>query len=292
MNSRGILDFRLVADIANSVDIEKTLYSILDTLECMQINGTAICYADAIYDQIIFMKAFSDWIYDLNADPELSSFKKELSKRINKSACIDAEEYNALMSNVEETSCTNEELIMSVHCETSNILYVASSGRYWSAKQWYLATYVKRHDFFSNMTECFPNLFFHEHVASSINTLNADFSVERPFIVRHLQALNDFMPDFSSFSAEGMDYRRICEKFQEYSHIECSPQSDRKAAQKLNYKFTNTCTGQEIVVCCELHTKLKWDGMDRANQDRIYFHPGKPEIANGKVLIVHIGTHQ
>lgn len=290
MNSRGILDFRLATDIENSENIEKTLCAILDTLECMRGNGTSMCYADALYDQIISEREFSNWLYDFKSQPELSTLKKELAKRIQKSSSISIEEYTCLISDVDQGVC-QDELAMSVHCSTQSVLYVATPTRYWQAKQWYLSAHVNHQNFSSDIKECFPNLYFHEHVTSSLHTLNAEFSVERPHIVKHLQALNDFKPQFSALSTEGADHRRTCAAFQAYSHIECSPQSDRRAAQRLNYMFTS-CTGEEIVVCCELHTKLKWDGMDRENQDRIYFHPGRPEIADGKVLIVHIGTHQ
>lgn len=290
MTSRGILDFRLTTDIENSESQEKTLYDILDTLECMQSNGTNICYASDLYNQLISKISFSNWLYDLNSQPELSTLKRELAKRINRSSFIDTEEYNRLINAVDQESCENE-LLLSVHCSTQSVLYVSTPARYWQAKQWYLSTHVKYQDFYSDIIECFPNLYFHERVASSLHTLNADFSIERPHIVRHLQALNDFKDHFSNLRAEGTDHRRTCAEFQAHSHIECSPQSDRKAAQKLNYSFIS-CTGEKVVVCCELHTKLKWDGMDKENQDRIYFHPGKKEIANGNVLIVHIGTHQ
>ena len=290
MNSRGILDFRLASDISNSDEVETTLNAILETLECMQKNGTPICYADAFYDQVIFDKEFSNWLYDLNSQPELSTLKKEFATRINRSVCISLDECTCLIDAVDQNNCQNE-LVMSVRCSTENVLYVDSPARYWRAKQWYLALYVKHQDFSTDIIECFPNLYFHEDVAASLNTLNANFTIERPYIVQHLQALNDFKPQFSALNDAGSDYRRTCAEFQAYSHIECSPQSDRQAAQKLNYKFCDS-KGKEVVVCCELHTKLKWDGMDKLNQDRIYFHPGKPEIADGKVLIVHIGTHQ
>ena len=40
---------------------------------------------------------------------------------------------------------------------------------------------------------------------------------------------------------------------------------------------------QELV--CELHTKLKYRGMDVKHQNRIYFHPPVESIAGDKVLI-------
>lgn len=291
MNCVGIFDNRLPADILEAENIEGILCSILDTLECMQNNRTATVYTDILYEQVVSKKVFSNWLYDLNNQPELSTLKKELAKRIAKSMCIGNKEYDSLIDQIEQQAC-QEELAMSVHLGGENPLYVSTPSRYWNAKQWYLARYVKRHDFVSAAAECFPNLYFHNHVSSSINTLNADFSQERVLIVEHLKALNDFKAEFSRLRDEGSDSRKICSEFQAFFHIECSPQSDRKSAEKLDYKFINENTGEEIVVRCELHSKLKWNGMDRENQDRIYFHPGRPEIENGKVLIVHIGTHQ
>lgn len=291
MNCRGILDNRLPADIMDSGNAEKILCSILDTLECMQDNGTTTVYTDILYDQIVAEEVFSNWLYNFNIQPELSTLKKELARRITKSTCIDAGEYDGLIDQVERQTC-REELVMSVHLTDKNPLYVSTPDHYWKAKQWYLANNVKRHDFVSDAVECFPNLYFHSHVSSAISTLNADFSKERAIIVEHLRALNDFKLEFSRLREEGADNRKICAEFQAHSRIECSPQSDRKAAEKLDYEFIRTDTGEKITVRCELHSKLKWNNMDKENQDRIYFHPGRPEIEGGKVLIVHIGTHQ
>ena len=289
MNSYGILDFHITNDIEESKNLEKTLYDILDTLECMQVNGTCLFYADVLYDQSIFEKHFSDWLYDLNSQPELSTFKKELSKRIHRCSVMNTEDHNRFINNIDNEIC-EDILAMVVSCSNKSILYVATPTRYWQAKQWYLSTYTKRHDFASDIKDCFPNLYFHKNVDSSLHTLNADFIIERPHIVEHLRALNDFSPRFTELNAEGSDYRRTCSEFQAHSHIECSPQSNRSSARKLNFSFI-TCTGDEVIICCELHTKLKWNGMDREHQDRIYFHPGKTEVAEGKVLIAHIGSH-
>lgn len=291
MNCQGIIDNRLPADIIDGGDAEEILESILDTLECMQNNGTTTVYTDILYDQVVSEEIFSNWLYDLNNQPELSTLKRELARRIAKSMCIGDREYDNLINQVEQQTC-QEKLVMSVHLGEDNPLYISTPDRYWNAKQWYLARYVKRHDFVVAAMECFPNLYFHDHVSSAISTLNADFLQERILIVEHLKALNDFKSEFSRLREEGADYREICAEFQAHFHIECSPQSNRKAAEKLNYEFVRTDTGEKVMVCCELHSKLKWDDMDKENQDRIYFHPGRPEIASGKVLIVHIGTHQ
>lgn len=40
---------------------------------------------------------------------------------------------------------------------------------------------------------------------------------------------------------------------------------------------------------CELHTKFKRFNIDRDNQDRIYFFPGKEGILDGKAIVKYIG---
>lgn len=291
MNSQGILDYRLPADIITGENIEEILCQVLETLECMKDHETLIAYTDILFEQVVSEEAFAEWLYNFGAQPELSTLKKELSKKIARSKRIETTEYDSLINKVEQQSCP-EELIMSVHRGDENPLHVATPDCYWNAKQWYLAQYVKRHEFVTTAMECFPNLYFHAHVSSAINTLNADFSQERKLIVKHLKALNDFRAMFSKLREEGADNRKMCVEFQAHFHIECSPQTDRRSAEKLDYEFVNTGTGEKIILRCELHSKLKWSDMDKEHQDRIYFHPGKPEIENGKVLILHIGTHQ
>jgi hypothetical protein len=275
---------------SGDTEIEELFSSVLAALECMQNDKTPICYTDALYEQAIDQKAFSDWLYNFKSQPELSTFKRELSIRINKGTRMNEEEYDSFLEKIEQQCCPDE-LAISVHTGTDNPLYVATPMRYWGAKQWYLGKYVKLNDFPSDVVGCFPNLFFHKHVASSMNTLNADFSVERPMIVRHLQALNDFKLRFSPLQQKGAGYREMGREFEMFSKIECTPQSDRDAAKKLDFSFTNQL-GEPVTLRCELHTKLKWNDMDKEKQDRIYFHPGNPDIEDGKVLIVHIGTHQ
>lgn len=291
MNSYGIWDCRLPADLIGNPRIEEILDSILETAECMQEHGTQLCYSVALYDQIVKDETFAEWLFNPNLQPELSTFKRELSIRISKGKCISEAEYGEYFDTIEQKN-RSDELFMAIHQGTENVLHVATPERYWAAKQWYLSGHKSPENFAVDLAECFPNLFFHERVCSSIHTLNGDFRIERGLIVQHLKALDLFGGRFSEFiRSTGMDYRQLSIEFQERFHIECSPQADRQSVENLKYEFTDSKEKKKVELCCELHTKLKWDDMDRVNQDRIYFHPGKPEIEDGKVLVVHIGTH-
>lgn len=291
MNSYGIWDRRLPAEIMGNARMEETLDSILETAECMQEHGTQLCYTDALYDQIVAEESFAEWLFNQNRQPELSTFKRELSIKISKGKCISEEKYEEYLDSIEREN-RSDELFMAIHQETGNVLYVATPERYWAAKQWYLSGYKSPENFVADLAECFPNLFFHERVRSSIHTLNGDFLVECGLVVQHLKALDAFRDRFSEFiRSTGTDYRQLSLEFYERFHIECSPQAGRQSVQNLKYEFTDSKEKKKVELCCELHTKLKWDDMDRVNQDRIYFHPGRSEIESGKVLIVHIGTH-
>lgn len=290
MVSHGVLDFCIVTDIINSSNAYTTLENIISTLGCMANNLTTIVYADELFYQECSGMVFANWLYDYSSQPELRDIKKELSIQLNKATQIDEETYLAYLQAVNELDASSG-LKMSICCRETNVLYVGTPSRYWEAKQWYLAGYVRKNEFLSEAISCFPNLYFHNNVPSSFNTLNGDFITERPIIVKHLQALDAFKKCFTELSNAGVGYREMCTEFEGIHAIECSPQASRGATRHLRFDFPNIQTAETETLCCELHTKLKWQGMDREHQDRIYFHPGKDGIADGKVLIVHIGTH-
>ena len=290
MISHGILDYCLVSDVINSSNAYTTLDNIISTLECMTMNLTTVVYADEFLFQECSGLVFANWLYDYNSQPELRDIKKELSIQLNKATPIDEESYLAYLQAIDKLDASGG-LVMSICCKETNVLYVGTPSRYWEAKQWYLARYVRKNEFISEATSCFPNLYFHSNVPSSFNTLNGEFITERPIIVKHLQALDAFRKRFTELSNAGVGYREMCAEFEGTHAIECSPQASRSATLNLRFGFPNIHTATTETLCCELHTKLKWQGMDREHQDRIYFHPGKEGIAGGKVLIVHIGTH-
>lgn len=204
-----------------------------------------------------------------------------ISKYLSKGQRITEDEYKEISTIINDKKL-KDTLIISFHFSKENVLYVFDVKRYLEAKQWYLSEFVNQDRFVDEAVECFPNLVFHENVSSSINTLNADFRIVRPFIVKHLCALNRYHQDTSSSKDSTMSFREIASEIQELYSIECSTQSGRDTVEDLYYTFKDEKTGVTDKVCCELHTKLKWKDMDKEHQDRIYFHPGKEDIYNKK----------
>ena len=133
-------------------------------------------------------------------------------------------------------------------------------------------------------------MFFNDNINQSINTLCTDFKIVRPHIVKNLEFLDDFRARNFQPSDISLGFIKLSEKISSLYPIECSPQASRASIHKVTFDFKDF-TNKEHSVCCELHTKLKWYNMDKQNQDRIYFHPGGLDIADGKLLIGHIGRH-
>lgn len=292
---KAVWDYRITEKLITTDKLEYDINNLLDTIECAKMDNADIYFCDELLCKNINGIDFSTWLYDKNSYPEYADAKRELYRYMMKSNRVGNDEYFRLWSLFENNSIEVEEntksLVISFYISADNTLYVFSPQRYYSAKQWYLSKYVNRDEFVVEAKGCFLNLFFHENVISSINTLNTDFRIVKPYIIEHLQALDAYQRIYSLKGNSSGSFREIANEIEELYSIACSPQADRNSVKNLKYDFKNNSTKRIENLCCELHTKLKWHDMDRSKQDRIYFHPGKLEIENGRILIVHIGTH-
>ncbi len=66
-----------------------------------------------------------------------------------------------------------------------------------------------------------------------------------------------------------------------------------KRKKDLTFPFFNQ-EGDIELIYCELHLKLMYDDSGKkllGKENRIYFHEGKSNIQNGRILIGHIGKH-
>lgn len=290
MISHCIFATDTVAYISGASKLYDIIDELLSIMECMINNGTTIEYPIALEEEKCFEIDFYNWLYEDKQDPKMRDVMKELQIKISRAEEISNDEYARQYAAV-ETMNGSQSLVMCLFGSKKNILCIYNEKQYWGAKQWFLANYIQHSEFVSELEGCFPQIYFHEHVRSSFNTLNGDFILERPLIVKHLKSLNDFYCEFQKYSEDHLCFRKIAEEFQNKTEIECSTQAGRAGVRNLQFMFENNKTQEKEVICCELHTKIKWYGMDKQNQDRIYFHPGRPEIENGKILVAHIGNH-
>jgi hypothetical protein len=144
--------------------------------------------------------------------------------------------------------------------------------------------------YFNECKKYFPDLYFHERNEGTIGKIFPDF-VKR--VIYHLAALND---EFGKYKSKEK-YQRI-ETLKAFSigcnlDQEASTEGDTKRKKDLTFDFLNGENKSESV-CCEPHLKLcksDNDGDGEFYFHRIYFHEGKKGIAEGRILIGHVGEH-
>ena len=289
MKINAIWDIRICKDLMESSNLGEELDALLDAVQCAYADDAFVNYSDDLFYQIINDEYFSVWLYDKNSDPEIADQKRELSKLINKGVSVSKSEYDTLTTAMEDKSETNK-LICSFRISRDDIMFVYDMVSYLSAKRWFLTNYTKKDDFLEDAKICFDNLFFNDDINQSINTLCTDFKIVRPHIVKHLAFLDDFRARNFQLSDISLGFIKLSERISSLYPIECSPQASRKSIPQVTFVFKDFANNDRKV-CCELHTKLKWHNMDKQNQDRIYFHPGEVDVADGKLLIGHIGKH-
>lgn len=156
----------------------------------------------------------------------------------------------------------------------------------------FLSLYPKNQEFF--IDECskyFPKIHFHERNKTTVGTILHNCSKK---IIYHLTALNDGFKDAQQL---GLNRTQVLERFSITAALDETASLEGNASRKpdLTFKFQNNSSEMEDV-CCEPHLKLCYNDFHPGDTSystdrRIYFHEGKPNIANGKILIGHIGDH-
>jgi hypothetical protein len=145
-----------------------------------------------------------------------------------------------------------------------------------------------------DIEECkiyFPNLFFHERNKKTVTYMLKDCSGK---IVYHLAALNDKFMDSCNL---GLDRTQMLKHFTADAKLDETASLQGNASRKTDFTFAfMNGNGLPENVCCELHLKLCYNdaypGDTSYSKDRrIYFHEGKQNIQQGKILIGHIGKH-
>jgi len=159
-------------------------------------------------------------------------------------------------------------------------------------RRYYLKLYPKNAIFF--IDECikyFPNLYFHERNKITVSEILHNCPKK---IVYHLTALND---KFRISKQAGLNRTQVLEQFSISVALDETASLEGNANRKpaLTFKFINKKNEAEEV-CCEPHLKLCRNDLypgdnSYSNDRRIYFHEGKENIHEGRILIGHIGDH-
>ncbi len=134
-----------------------------------------------------------------------------------------------------------------------------------------------------------PALFFHDRVENSLNTLESGLAAFSINIVHHLVQLNDYYKDYH-LAGNRVESLRC---FSAACSIEITPEGNAARKPYFTFQFVDQ-SGVSVDVCCEPHIKLSnsdAQGDTHHYKNRIYFHEGKDNIQDGKILIGHIGKH-
>ncbi len=272
-------------------ELEKKIESLFEDYDFIREHNDKILKHDSIYDEIICPELkLSDLLYGnqniLNRD-----IKKLLSKIIDhsKSTSRTIEEILQLLDK------HNEDAIYGLLClhkvKSIEEKYLVYNRHNWFAfHRYFLGLYpISEKYFISECQKYFPHLFFHERVAETLKSLEKGLHHFSKSIIHHLTLLNDEFHKYYNSS----NRTETLIKFSSACDIDASPQGNAKDKPKMTYEFINDSNTKEQV-CCEPHLKLGQcddNGDHHYYQNRIYFHEGKENIANGKILIGHIGGH-
>lgn len=182
--------------------------------------------------------------------------------------------------------------LLCLHCVSSvEEKYLIYNRHNWFAfHRYFLGMYpISESHFYEESQKYFPQLFFHERVKDTLKTLEKGLPGFSMTIVGHLGLLND---EFHKY----YDRANRVESLKQFSSacgIEATPQGDAKDKPKMTFEFVNDSKQRESV-CCEPHLKLCHSdekGDRHYYFNRIYFHEGKGNIAQGRILVGHIGKH-
>lgn len=279
MKTVGIVNDKIVPLILDSGDKKETLNKILELFDELS-NDNKNIDNKILYDAVLYECGdYTNWIYD-KKDVDLIDLKRELDIRINR-----------FMPFCEEEKYENSYYIG----EAIHINYFHLIADYYAFKCSILST-LGKNEFAANLNECFPRVYFHGDMKSTINTLYTGFENIRGEIVSHLAAINSYNPKFLSEKYVNMSNQNLCKEFEKDTEIKCSPQSKRASVKQLTYEFEKDkidSQGEDdtVELCCELHTKFRTINRDRKKQDRIYFHQGKTGVKDGRSIVIHIGRH-
>jgi hypothetical protein len=173
-----------------------------------------------------------------------------------------------------------------------NERYLVYDKQNWFAfRRHFLGLYPNDTVFFcKEAVKYFSNLHLHERNVGTMRPIYKDF-VQK--IITHLGYLND---DFNQYKGTPYLRRETLKVFSAACKLdeEATIEGNVKHKSKITFIFENDSDTMESI-CCEPHLKLchsdKHPGDRVYYFHRIYFHEGKPNIQNGKILIGHIGKH-
>ena len=196
----------------------------------------------------------------------------------------------SFLSWIDEDDCHGLIAFHTVNDLDNDLQVIYGIDGWYKFRRHFLGKYPKDADFF--IDECvkyFPNLYIHDRNRKEIKAILGDCPQK---IIYHLAALND---KFRSCEKKGLNRTQVLEQFYIVANLDEKASLEGNATRKKDFTFSfPNESGTDESVCCEPHLKLCYSDLDNnsySTNRRIYFHEGKPNIQQGRILIGHIGVH-
>jgi hypothetical protein len=283
-------------------DIEKKVKSLSE--DVILINNYKL--TNKLYSNyndlfpVLFYKTFTvqDFICspqvlkDEGIDRDIINSLQKIFDKSTETQITSDEVISELLNWNDEHNCHGLIAFNKVEKLNENFQIIYGLNGWYKFRRYFLGIYPKNDSFF--FEECgkyFPNLFFH---ANNKKTLSSILHNCPKKIIYHLTALND---NFRDSQTDFRNRTQVLEHFSITNNLDetASLEGDAKRKRALTFNFTNSIDELEQV-CCEPHLKLCFNDLHPGDNSystdrRIYFHEGKRNIENGRILVGHIGAH-
>lgn len=256
-------------------------------------KSETILVHDSIYEEEIYPNITVSEFLGFSPDTRKQFNKQVISYLINiirksKRTSFDYDDVVEVLLN-EQSEVTLHGLICLNKIDEIDDKYLIYNSHNWlDFHRYFLGLFSQTPTVF--IQECFkyfPELHFHEN---NIITVRQILNESRKTIIHHLTELNNNFPICRTQLNNPIE---LLAKFNSISRFEipASREGDISKKKVLTFIFSSDNGGNDENVYCELHLKLLYDDLKTKKQDRIYFHEGKENIGNGKILVGYIGVH-
>jgi hypothetical protein len=222
-----------------------------------------------------------NWLYSSNSEDKIL-----LRKLIHQAGTVNADIYSRVSDEIATRNCSTPKAFLDMYYVDESILRLRNADDVAKTYCNYLLGVKTAEQFMEIAERCFPGIHFHQDVRKTLNTLKDPLHMYVPEICKHLLAIEaEFKTVYDEHREQGLTM--VTSIFQAKTQIACSCEGNpERARKKLSFPFISD-SGDVISIVCEPHTKL----INSHSPDRIYFHQGREDIQNGKVLIAYIGKH-
>ncbi len=293
--------FRYTEDLTPE-ELENKIYSLFLDYEYIRQYDEFVYKNESIYDEEIYPDVkLWEFLYDDNKSALFDKdYRKYLGIIIDRSSPteLEIEDVVGLLDTHDESNIYG---LICLHriADVDEKYLVYDRNDWFDFHRHFLGLYpVSESRFYSESTKYFNELFFHPEVENSLHQLEGGLAGFSKTIVRCLSKLNDILPECWPDRGGKLNLPDILRTFSSKTGIETTLEGNIDRKEDLTFEFDTLINGQSGTterIRCEPHMKISrsdnYPGDSKHYFNRIYFHPGKDHVHDGRILICHIGKH-